>query len=131
MGGLLVRGSLSAGRVVVQPPGARRWLCSESGLWVGVLVHKTKILDELCTPEITAQECTRTKKGGVQQAQAKQDSKQGQTTKASHISTRTHIHISGCTHLHTHLRGCMYVYLQVTTCKYTYIHACKYMHVCA
>ena len=69
--------------------------------------------------------------GGVKQAQAKQDSEQGQTTKASHISTRTHIYISGHTHLHTHLRGCMYVYLQVTTCKYTYIHVYKYMHVCA
>ena len=69
--------------------------------------------------------------GGVKQVQAKQDSEQEETTKASHISTRTHIYISGRTHLYRNLRGCMYVYLQATTCRYTYIHAYKYMHVCA
>ena len=96
-----------------------------------MLVQKRKILGEPCTPEVTAQEYTTTKKGGSNRHKENKTVSRGKRQKHAHISTRTHTYISGRTHLHTHVHGCMYLYLQATACKYTYIHACKCMHVCA
>ena len=109
-------------------PRPRTHISQGSSSW---FVQKRKILDEPCTPEITTQECTRTKKGGSNRHKQNKTVSRGKQQKHAHILTRTHTYTSAHTHLHTHLHGCMYVYLQAMTCKYTYIHACKYMHVCA
>jgi len=103
-----------------QVQGLRRWLDSECGLRVVVLVQKRKILAEPCTPEITTQQCTRTKKRGSNRHKQNKTVSRGKQQEHAHISTRTHIYTSGC----------VYVYVQRTTCKYTYMHAYKYMHIC-
>ena len=113
--------------------GVQRWLYSELGLWVGVLVQKRKILGEPCTSEVTTQECTRTKKGGSNRHKQNKTVSRGEQQKHVHISTRTHIYISGRTHLHTHLHGCTtctYIYRQWHVNIRTYMHAniCMYAH---
>ena len=113
--------------------GLRRWLCSESGLWVGVPGSSTMAM--LRVSSVGGGACTekknirwtmhtrnhnprmhRIEEGGVKQTQANQDSEQGQTTKAC-------IYMDVCTYIYRQQHVNIHTYMHANICMYAYRYA--------
>jgi len=102
------------------------WVCG-FGCWY----RKEKILGEPCTPDITTQECTRTKKGGsnrYKQNKTVSRSKQQKHLTYRHAHTYTYLDAHICTEIY--VDACTYIYRQRHVDIRTYMHTniCMYAH---
>ena len=82
------------------------WVCG-FGCWY----RKEKILGEPCTPDITTQECTRTKKGGSNRHKQNKTVSRGKQQK--HLTDQ---------YAHT------YTYLDAHICTHIYVDVCTYIY---
>ena len=100
------------------------------GGW-GCWYRKEKILGEPCTPEVTTQEYTTTKKGGSNRHRQNKTVK-GANDKSmltyQHAHTHTYLDAHICTHMYVDV--CTYIYRQRHVNIRTYMHAnvCMYAH---